>query len=260
MEVLEMTEEEEELTLIVGSRGRMGSMLAREAKKAGLAAVGVDFPYDREALSACAKADLVIVCVPAANFAETLRQITPAMKKTAILADITSVKEKPMRVMADLWAGPSVGTHPLFGPKFVPGDDLPTVLTRGKNASDAHVARVANFFKAIGCRVFEADADAHDKAMARIQNLNYITNLAYFAALAKQKDLLPFVTPSFRRRMNAASKMLTEDAEMFAGLFEANSHSHEAVREFRKALNVAASGDLDLLKNRAQWWWREKKE
>ena len=93
--------------------------------------------------------------------------------------------------------------------------------------------------------------------MARIQNMNFITNLAYFALLAGQEDLLPFLTPSFRRRQNAARKMLTEDARLFSGLFEANPHSHEAVRQYRQMLNLAAAGDIDLLCRRAQWWWED---
>ena len=83
-------------------------------------------------------------------------------------------------------------------------------------------------------------------------------SVAYFALLAGQKDLLPFLTPSFRRRQNAARKMLTEDAQLFAGLFEANPHSHEAVRQYRQMLNLAAAGDIDLLCRRAQWWWNTK--
>ena len=93
--------------------------------------------------------------------------------------------------------------------------------------------------------------------MARIQNMNFITNLTYFAMLAGEDDLLPFLTPSFRRRLHAAGKMLTEDARLFADLFEANTHSHEAVRQYRNMLNLAAAGDVDLLCRRAQWWWKD---
>ena len=47
-----------------------------------------------------------------------------------------------------------------------------------------------------------------------VRPMNFITSVAYFALLAGQEDLLPFLTPSFRRRQNAARKMLTEDARM----------------------------------------------
>ncbi|MDE7240424.1 prephenate dehydrogenase/arogenate dehydrogenase family protein [Desulfovibrio sp.] len=243
-------------TVIVGSRGRMGEMLLRRAREAGLDVAGVDQPLTpAELKTALDGADLALLCVPAAVFAEVAEAVTAQLAPGAILADITSVKERPLRQMERLWAGPVVGTHPLFGPKPAPGADQPVAVVAGKGAEEAHVARVEGFFTALGCRSFRCSAATHDRAMARIQNTNFITNLAYFALLAGEEELLPFLTPSFERRKAAAAKMLTEDAELFGGLFEANAHSHEAVRQYRKMLNVAAGGDIDLLCHRAAWWW-----
>ena len=174
-----------------------------------------------------------------------------------MLADITSVKEIPLQQMEKIWAGPVVGTHPLFGPQPEPEADQPVAIVPGANAGQEHLELASGFFTALGCRVFGSTAEKHDKAMARIQNMNFITSLAYFALLAGQDDLLPFVTPSFVRRQNAARKMLTEDAHMFAGLFEANPYSYEAVRQYRQMLNLAAAGDIDLLCQRARWWWQD---
>ena len=245
-------------TVIVGSTGRMGAMLLARAQQAGLHAVGVDMPLTPETLApACREADLALICVPAAVFRSVIGTVCPHLPPTAVLADITSVKEIPLRQMERVWPGPVVGTHPLFGPQPDPQADQPVTVVPGKQAAQAHVELVSGFFTAMGCRVFRSTAEKHDKAMARIQNMNFITSVAYFALLAGQEDLLPFLTPSFRRRQNAARKMLTEDARMFAGLFEANPHSHEAVRQYRNMLNLAAAGDIDLLCQRAQWWWRD---
>lgn len=248
-------------TLIIGARGRMGAMLLGHAKEAGLAVEGVDLPlHEKNLKPACARAQLAILCVPAKNLKEVARLVCRFLPADAILSDITSVKELPMRQMEEVWPGNVVGTHPLFGPRCQPGDDLPVAIMPGRAATPCAIELVKNFFTSLGFRVFECTAARHDEAMARIQNMNFITNLAYFAQLADNPDLLPFLTPSFLRRKNAAAKMLTEDAPMFAGLFEANPHSHEAVRQYRKMLNVAASGDIDLLLRKAQAWWPELME
>ncbi|CAK7016827.1 MAG: hypothetical protein DESF_00682 [Desulfovibrio sp.] len=245
--------------VIVGSHGRMGAMLMARAGAAGLDAVGVDVPLAPEKLAdACAGADMAVLCVPAAVFGTVAADICPHLPAGAVLADITSVKEQPMHQMERVWPGPVVGTHPLFGPSPEAEADLPVAITPGRAAQAQHVALVEAFFTALGCRTFLTTAETHDKAMARIQNMNFITSLAYFSLLAGQDDLLPFLTPSFRRRRNAARKMLTEDARLFAGLFEANAHSHEAVRQYRQMLNLAAAGDIDLLCQRAAWWWPEE--
>lgn len=244
--------------VIVGCRGRMGAMLCRRGRAAGLDMRGVDVPLDDAVLApACADAALAVLCVPAAVFAGVAATVRGHLPATAILADITSVKVQPLRQMEELWPGPVVGTHPLFGPATPDADGLPVTITPGRTAREEDIALVEAFFRALGCATFRATADEHDRAMARIQNMNFITNLAYFALLAGQEDLLPYITPSFRRRLHAAEKMLTEDGSMFTGLFEANPYSHEAVRQYRKMLNVAAAGDIELLCRRAQWWWKK---
>lgn len=248
-----------EKTLIIGCTGRMGKMLCCQAAKAGLSVSGVDQPLEDGMLEkACKNVSMALFCVPARFFEETVVKLKPHLPSDCILSDITSVKEAPVRQMEKHWQGPVVGTHPLFGPNFKETDSLQVAITAGNNASASHIGQVKAFFKKMGFSVFECTAQEHDLAMAKIQNMNFITNLAYFAVLAGQEELKPFLTPSFERRRKAAAKMLTEDAEMFAGLYEANSHSHETVRQFSKMLNLAASGDIELLSRRAQWWFRDQ--
>lgn len=243
-------------TVIVGARGRMGAMFRRRARSVGVHVEGIDIPFDDDAVAAaCAGADLLLLCVPVAVLAETLQTFVPHLPPAAIVADITSVKEQPMTLMQRYWPGPVVGTHPLFGPGAHNDEPQPVAVVPGTTADDAHVRLVAAFFEAIGCSPFLTTAAEHDKAVARIQNLNFITNLVYFALLADDDSLTPFLTPSFRRRHAAARKMLTEDAPMFAGLFDANPYSQEAVRQYSKLLNIASAGDIDLLCNRAVHWW-----
>ena len=246
------------VTLIVGSCGRMGRMLLTRAENAGLRVRGIDVGLTPQKVqTACTDTELVLLCVPAPAVQQVAAKICPFLPPSAILADITSVKEEPLRSMESLWAGAVVGTHPLFGPQPDPHMEQPVVIVPGARAKERHLKMTEQFFTLLGCRVFRSDAVTHDRAMARIQNLNFITNLTYFALLAGQEDLLPFITPSFRRRLDAARKMLTEDAGLFTDLFEANAHSHEAVRQYRTMLNVAAAGDVDLLCRRAQWWWAD---
>lgn len=244
---------------IVGHKGRMGHMLLSRLQAVGYTVRGVDLPLDSaDIAAACTDADVVILCVPAAHLRTVSFMVTPHMQAGAILADITSVKVQPMADMYRAWKGPIVGTHPLFGPEPQEGSDLPVVLTPSEQATSAHRTIVEELFTALGCRVFTSTAALHDEAMAAIQGLNFISSVAYFATLAHKEEYLPFLTPSFRRRQEAARKLLTEDAELFEGLFEANPYSHEAVRQFRSFLSIAAGGDLSLLSGRAQWWWPQE--
>ncbi len=241
--------------VIVGCFGRMGGMLFREAGSRGFGVRGIDKPLTE--LEPLTKARMVIVCVPAAVLERTLHTICPHMAHDAILSDITSVKVAPMQQMENIWPGTVIGTHPLFGPQHGMDEDLPIALVQGRNCSDEALALATAFYEELSYRVFVTDADSHDKAMARIQNMNFITSLAYCAQTADDESLQQFITPSFKRRLTAAKKLLTEDGAMFAGLFDANPYSMQAVRQFSKLLSLASAGDIDLLLNKARRWWKD---
>lgn len=245
--------------VVIGGSGRMGALFVRRSREAGIQARAVDRPLTDELLSeALSDADLVVLSVPAQAVAEVAAKAAAHMEGHQILADVTSVKVKPMARMLAAFDGPVVGTHPLFGPdggaNSIPGGKGRVAVCNGRDSAAA--LAVADWFRAMGFEVFEASAEDHDRAVARIQGLNFVTTVAYLAALADQPDILDFVTPSFTRRLEAARKMLTEDDRLFVTLFDSNPYGQEAVRLYRSMLNVAAGGDVELLAERAKWWWR----
>ena len=243
---------------LIGSRGRMGSMLLQRMRDAGLAASGADQPLADAGLARlCAAADIVLLCVPIAAMPSALRALRPHLAGQ-VLADIASVKVRPMAHMEEAYAGPIVGTHPLFGPDAQSGQRV--AVCPGARAGEEHLGLVEEIFTRIGCTAFRTTAQAHDEAAAYIQGLNFVTSAAYFAALAEHPEFLPFLTPSFQRRREAARTMFTEDGPLFEALFDANPAGQDAVRSYRAFLNLAAGGDLSLLRERALWWWTDFRE
>lgn len=245
---------------LVGCRGRMGTLLCDRWTTSGHKVLGVDQPLAKGDLTRLAEeCEAIFICVPAGAMAEVLSLLLPhlaAVTPLPVLADITSVKMRPLQQMEASYTGPVVGTHPLFGPKPLE-TDLRVCVTPGRTAEEHHIQLIERLFTDMGCATFRSTAEEHDKAAASIQGLNFISSLAYFATLAEHEEWLPFVTPSFRRRLDAARKMLTEDAPLFEWLFEANPMSQESIRQYRAFLNVAAGGDINVLVQRARWWWQE---
>lgn len=248
---------------IVGVSGRMGAMLKIRLERAGCRVAGADRPLRPDALSAaCAGASAVFLCVPAAAMEEVTALVAPHLEPGAALVDIASVKMLPMGIMERLYDGPVVGTHPLFGPNPKP-DDRAVCVTPGRPPDGAGgevqaeeaVRLVEGLFQSMGCTTFRSTPEVHDRAMASIQGLNFITSVAYFAMLSRHEDVLPFITPSFQRRLEASRSLLTEDAELFSGIFAANPMSQDVVREYRSYLNLAAGGDVDMLVALASWWF-----
>jgi len=249
---------------IVGARGQMGAFFVRAFHKAGLDVATLDRPYDPDATgdaikAALAGAQLVILSVPVTAMGDVARTLAPALEPGAILADVCSVKVHPLGQMLGAYAGPVVGTHPLFGPVIPDGFEPRVAVTPGReNANGDAAGAVSRLFARAGFSPFDSTAEEHDRAMACVQGLNFITTVAYLAAARQVPGIEKFLTPSFERRLEAARKMLTQDRELFQLISEDNPFMQETVRQFTAYLDIAAGGDLDLLSARASWWWRDK--
>lgn len=246
---------------IVGARGQMGALFVRAFHKAGYAVATLDRPYTDEAIRAAlsgpdgAGADLVLLSVPVTAIRQVAETLAPFMKPGAILCDVCSVKVNPLRQMLEAYAGPVVGTHPLFGPVIPEGFEPRVAVTPGRG--DGAAEAVSDVFSRSGFVPFASTAEEHDRAMAVVQGLNFITTTAYLAAARQTPGIENYRTPSFERRLEAARKMLTQDRELFQLISEDNPFLQETVRQFTAYLDLAAGGDLDLLSARASWWWRD---
>lgn len=252
-----------ERVAIVGARGQMGALFVRAFRRAGVAVAELGRPYAeatvREALSGSAgPVDLALISVPVTATREVAQMLAPHMPEGAILCDVCSVKVNPLAQMLEAYKGPVVGTHPLFGPIIPEGFEPRVAVTPGREIGAGGAARaVSDLFARAGFSPFDSTAEEHDRAMAVVQGLNFITTVAYLAAARQTPGIENFRTPSFERRLEAARKMLTKDRELFSLIAEDNPFLQETVRQFTAYLDLAAGGDLDLLSARASWWWRE---
>lgn len=243
---------------LIGALGRMGRLFVPRLRALGMEVDELDQPLaDFAPETVLPQADVVLLSVPASALIADgglLAHVAGLLRPDAILADLTSVKCLPLTAMLAAHKGPVVGTHPLFGP--VPPENPRTAVIEGR--SQEAFEAVFALFERLGFGPFKAQAEEHDRAMALIQGLNFVTTAAYFACSAGDEALTKYVTPSLVRRLDAARKMLVEDGALFTGIFASNPYSPDAVRRFRDHLEPAASGDLAALVEQARWWWRER--
>ncbi len=253
-----MKPESIEKIAIVGGRGRMGQMLGKRFSEAGADVLCLDQPLPSDLEFHLAGAGLVILAVPISVFSQVVETVATGLSSGTILADICSVKVSPLMIMEKFYSGPVLGTHPLFGPEPGPDDGLKVALCPGNNMNPSLTAQVEDIFSRTGMNTFITTAREHDRAMACIQSLNYVTTVSYFASLPQDIELDKFSTPSFMRRVSAARKMLNDDATLFASLAEDNPYTGQMIRRFKSFLNLSAAGELELLQDKALWWWRSE--
>lgn len=243
---------------IVGGRGQMGRMLDKRFAEAGVQVLCLDQPMPGDLEALLSPVRLVILAVPISVFSQVVDVVAPRMRAGTILADICSVKVSPLMDMERAYPGPVMGTHPLFGPDPGPGDRMRVALCPGNNMDSLQINMVEELFSQAGMKTFVTTAQEHDEAMACIQSLNFVTTVSYFASLPRDINLEKFATPSFMRRVNSARKMINEDADLFASLAEDNPYTGQMIRRFKSFLNLSAAGELELLQDKALWWWRNE--
>ena len=100
--------------VIVGGRGRLGSLFCRLFKQTGYTVKVID---KGDALSDITEhhPQLVVIAVPVNITAQVISEL-PKLPDDCVLADLTSIKHQPLQHMLAQHEGPVVGLHPMFGP------------------------------------------------------------------------------------------------------------------------------------------------
>jgi prephenate dehydrogenase len=175
------------------ARRVVGIARARETAAAALRAglvdeAGTDLP------GLVAGADLVVLATPLGAMAEVLRRAAPGLAEGCIVTDVGSAKGRLGDTLPGLLPpGVSyVGAHPMAGShrrglEHARADLLegaPCVVAPAPGTPPAAVARVADFFRALGAQVLERDAARHDAEVAWVSHLPHALAFAYAHALA----------------------------------------------------------------------------
>lgn len=248
---------------LIGCNGRMGAMLRNRWQQAGFTVTGVDRERNAhgelaldpdDVARAVSGSRVVALAVPAPTLPGVMTLLQPCLEDRQLLTDVCSVKILPMRWMQEAFSGPVVGAHPFFGPDNS-RDDQRVALVRGERASEAHLRIMERLFQRIGCSTFTTTAEEHDRASAVSQSLHFALSAAYFSLASRQKNLAPYITPSFNRYKEAARKELTVNAAMFCEFTETNPAFRDVLEEVRGILRDAGEGGLRALATEAGKWY-----
>ena len=147
------------------------------------------------AAEAVAGADLVILCVPVGAMGEAARTIAPALAPGALVSDVGSTKQSISRALSEaLPANPVIPAHPVAGTEHSgPDAGFATlfhhrwcILTPPEGADPQLVARLADFWRALGSTVEVMDAEHHDLVLAVT---SHIPHLIAYTIVGTASDL-----------------------------------------------------------------------
>jgi prephenate dehydrogenase len=174
-------------------------------------------------------ADLVVLATPVAAMAAVLREAAPHLAPGAVVTDVGSVKGCLAETLPGILPREVayVGSHPMAG-SHLRGweharEDLfegaacvvtPTASTRG----DA-VARVEDFWRALGARVVRRDPETHDREVAWTSHVPHVLAFAFASALQDAPaGAAELAGPGFRD----FTRIARSDAELWSEILAAN--------------------------------------
>ena len=221
---------------IIGGAGKMGQWLCRlldnddfhiiiadkdpEALVAALKSPRIETTAD--SIAAVKQADIIVISVPLDKFENAVKEIAPHIRPGRIIADLSSVKAKPVAIMHRyIKEGLILGVHPLFGPNVTSLSGQNIVLTPVTDKEKALAAEAANFIQGYGAGVKIMTPEAHDKLMAVVQGLSHFAAIAAADALAGLGDLgemKDVSTTTFRIFLNYIDSVIGDDPELYAAI------------------------------------------
>ncbi|MDO1584099.1 prephenate/arogenate dehydrogenase family protein [Rhizobium oryzicola] len=254
--------------------GLIGSSIARDIRESGLAKevvistrseatlkraeeLKLGDRYTVSAAEAVKDADLVIVSVPVGSSGLVAEQIAPHLKPGAILTDVGSTKASVIAQMAP---------HVPEGVHFIPGHPLAGTEKSGPDAGFAGLfkgrwciftplpdtdpdalAKLRDFWSALGSRIDEMDPLHHDKVLAIVSHLPHI--IAY--NIVGTADDLEAVTESEVIKYSASgfrdfTRLAASDPTMWRDVC---LHNKDAILE----MLARFSEDLASLQRSIRW-------
>lgn len=225
---------------VIGGEGEMGALIARIFQDVGNRVRIADLGTELTPLEAARSADVVVISVPIGATEDVIARLGPEVRPDALLMDVTSVKQVPLAAMlaATERSGASVvGAHPMFGPGVHSVQGQRMVLCRGRG--DGAYDWVAGLLEARGLVVTEADAAAHDRAMALVQVLTHFQTQVLGLSLARVgiglEETRRFTSPAYLMELYIAARHFGQDPQLYGPIEMLNPETPRVTAAFQAA-------------------------
>jgi prephenate dehydrogenase/chorismate mutase/prephenate dehydrogenase len=208
-----------ERLLLVGGRGQMGQMFCTFLAPY-FAIELLDLDNQAAMPELVARADIVIVSVPLTLTTTVIAELAPYLKPQTLLADFCSIKTEPMDTMLALHSGPVLGLHPMFGPGVNCLQGQTIVVCKGRDHT--RTQSLLNALKSEQAKLEFCSAAEHDQMMTVVQAVRHFSTFSLGSFLAREKvDVtrsLQFASPVYRLEIDMVSRLLAQDAELYADI------------------------------------------
>jgi len=225
-----------------------------------------------DAVAGVADADIVVLATPVRTIIDLLQQIGPHLKAGCLVMDLGSTKSDVMKAMMCLPAGAEpVGGHPMCG-KEVAGiwaaeaslyEGAIFPLTPLERTSPAALALAETLVERIGATPVVIDARRHDRLVAAISHLPYLTAVMLVSAAAEVAAEDALVWPLAASGFRDTSRLAASDVTMMHDILVTNrEHIGEMLQRYCRHLDrliaLVENGQEDELRETLGQAWQDR--
>jgi len=222
------------VVLIVGGTRGMGQYFHSWFSRSGYVTRSMGSGDWDNIASLCSGIDLALISVPIDSTEAVIRRISDYLPSGCVLADVTSIKTRPMNAMMDSYKGPVVGLHPLFGPTTSSMDKQIIVTIPGR---DPDACKWLNDqLAAWGAVVMQSDPEEHDEIMGVVQALRHFATFVFGRFLFMRKaDIfrtLEFSSPIYRLELGMVGRLFAQDPVLYSEIIFASPERRAVLKEY----------------------------
>jgi len=188
------------------------------------------------ALEAVCRQDIVIPCVPISIFKNFLTDIAPLINPAALIIDVCSVKEYPIRWMKEILPDTVsiLATHPMFGPDSASNSLYGRKICLCKvKIEEKQYRKIRRYLSSKGLVVVEATARDHDEQIATSLALTHLIGRTLSESGAAQLDI---DTEGYKRLLHILEVVERDTWQLFTDMHHYNSYAQKKRIEFMEVM------------------------
>jgi len=236
--------------VVVGGDGQLGRLFVELLERSKYQVDIIEKEDWLNSAESFGKASLVLLAVPINQTINVIQQL-PKLKSDCILADVTSIKQKPIKAMLEKHEGPVVGLHPMFGPDVSSFDKQTIIICHGQLSSEYQW--LLDQLEIWGATLSVTSAEQHDKAMALIQVMRHFSTVVYGEHLKSEQADLAQITqlssPIYRLELAMVGRLFAQDPELYTDIIFSDLDNVQMMKRyigrFNELLSLVEVGDKE---------------
>lgn len=189
-------------------------------------------PAKAASFEEAASCDVVVLAVGLNALEEVCQSLSGLVKNKTVVADVSSVKVKPIEIMRKTLGGKCrlIATHPLFGPQTVKdgsleGESIVVCKVEGNDDKKA----VEFFSNKLKLKVIEMSAEAHDKEIAWVHGLTFFVGRGL---MGLEPPKSPLTTGYYQKLLDLVELESAHSIELFNTVERGNPYAADIRQRF----------------------------